>query len=195
METQTDYGVVKIEKTGNTITFADLFYYNPFPEPNSDGSPHFEEGGYWGLNDFYLIHKSEQYSLKTKNFGPSYNIPRHSEVIGGNAYILYGEFNYPNSERFEAFVDRALSGGNDLKEDFGLWKIVEIEKKERGDIVNYVKSPSGDTNWTYNELSESDLANNIISGNETDINFNTGDTSNSNPRPGTEAPRAAQDRP
>ena len=165
MSEKTNYGTVNIESNGNTSTHADFFHYgDELPKPNSDGSPHFE-GSPWGIDDFYLSHKRQTISLRNKRIFRPFDIPRHAEVVNNKAYIIAGEKNYPNSERFEEFWKKVLDlNGRDLKEESEGWMIAELELEERTENINLLKSPSGSQFWTYNELQDDDLANKIVNG-------------------------------
>jgi len=165
MSEKTDYGIINVENEGNTSTFADFFHYgDELPEPNSDGNPHFE-GSPWGIDDFYLSHKGQTISLKNERIFRPFDIPRHAEVIDGKAYVIAGEYNYPNSERYEEFWEKVLDlNGRDLKEESAGWMIAELELEERTENINLLKSPSGSQFWTYNELQGDDLANKIVKG-------------------------------
>ena len=168
MSEKTDYGIINIENKGNTSTFADFFHYgDELPEPNSDGTPHFE-GSPWGIDDFYLSHKGQTISLKNERIFRPFDIPRHAEVIDGKAYIIAGAYDYPSSEQFEKkrieFLNLDNGNAQDIKQTHSNWLIVEMEPAERTEQVNLLKNPRGTEFWTYNELQSNELANKIVGG-------------------------------
>ena len=168
MSEKTDYGIINVENKGNTSTFADFFHYgDELPKPNSDGNPHFE-GSPWGIDDFYLSHKGQTISLKNERIFRPFDIPRHAEVIDGKAYVIAGEYNYPNSERYEEHRSTVLNLNNenarDIKVADGIWMIAEIDLEERTENVNLLKNPRGNEFWSYNELQSDELANKILNG-------------------------------
>jgi hypothetical protein len=136
-------------------------------KPNSDGSPHFE-GSPWGIEDFYLSHEGQTISLKRERIFRPFDIPRHAEVIDNKAYVIAGEYNYPNSERYEEYRSTILNLNNenarDIKVADGIWMIAEIELEERTEKVNLLKNPRGNEFWSYNELQNDHLANKILNG-------------------------------
>ncbi|MDB4678084.1 leucine-rich repeat protein, partial [Synechococcus sp. AH-551-A21] len=160
----------KTESTGNTHIVNTFFSHtnNPDNLNNSDGNPHYE-GSPWGIDDFRLEHENKTFSLNSKTIFRPFDIPRHAEIIDGKAYIIAGEFNFPASERFEARVERALKNGFDLKETYAIWSVIEIEKKSGGNIVQWIKSPSGDHQWSFNELQGSAFVTSIINGSSTGL--------------------------
>ena len=193
MSEKTDYGIINVENKGNTSTFADFFHYgDELPEPNSDGNPHFE-GSPWGIDDFYLAHKGQTISLKNERIFRPFDIPRHAEVIDGKAYVIAGEYNYPNSERYEEYRSTVLNLNNenarDIKVADGIWMIAEIDLEERTEKVNLMKNPRGNEFWSYNELQNDDLANKILNGVDDSISTSPTDELKGGSTEAIEAPR------
>ena len=193
MSEKTAYGIINVENKGNTSTFADFFHYgDELPEPNSDGNPHFE-GSPWGIDDFYLSHKGQTISLKNERIFRPFDIPRHAEVIDGKAYVIAGEYNYPNSERYEEYRSTVLNLNNenarDIKVADGIWMIAEIDLEERTEKVNLLKNQRGNEFWSYNELQNDGLANKILNGGEDSISKSPTDELTGDFTEAIEAPR------
>ena len=147
---------------------------------DSNGNYQFEGSSLWRHSDFSMKHGSKTYSLGSKIFLSAPTSPRYAEVINDKAYVLAGHYKYPNSEEFEELREIVRTNQNEeARETRAQWMIAEIEKKENGEIIDVVRSPSGEQWWTYNELSRSTFVDSIISGANSDESSSSSESSSS----------------
>lgn len=151
---------------GNAQLFVEYLPVDLSSEKIYDSSGNYSfETSLWLHSDFYVKHGSNTYSLSSKLYIAAPDAPRYAEVIDGKAYIMGGVYKYPYSEEFEDSLEIIRRNFNeDAKETYAWWSIAEIEQKERGEIVEFLKSPSGDIWWSYNELQNSEFVNKIVNG-------------------------------
>ena len=136
---------------------------------DSNGNYNFGGSSLWLHSDFSIKHRAKTYSLESKFFLTAPTSPRYAEVIDGKVYVIAGHYKYPDSEEFEELREIKRANQNEeARETYAGWIIAEIEKKENGDIIDIVRSPSGEQGWTYNELSTSRFVKNIISSGDSD---------------------------
>ena len=130
---------------------------------DSNGNYNFGGSSLWLHSDFSIKHGAKTYSLESKTFLTAPTSPRYAEVIDGKAYVIAGHYKYPDSEEFEELREIVRANQNEeARETRPQWVIAEIEKKKNGEIIDVVYSPSGDHEWTYNELSSSTFVDSII---------------------------------